>query len=107
MLQAAASPGLMCACLCRLATVVLALSRRTRVVHRLKAIQPTTAIGVGKWAEKQLQGVVAARGLSIEVASVLHPSPASPMANRGWLPAARKQLAALGHPWPEPTVLSS
>jgi single-strand selective monofunctional uracil DNA glycosylase len=72
----------------------------------LEAIGPKTAIGVGKWAEKQLKGVIDARGLSIDVASVLHPSPASPAANRGWLPAARKQLAAIGHPWPEPRVLS-
>ena len=70
----------------------------------LETIRPKTAIGVGKWAEKQLQRVIDARGLSMAVGSVLHPSPASPAANRGWLPAARKQLAAIGHPWPKPTA---
>ncbi|MEL6431620.1 MAG: single-stranded DNA-binding protein, partial [Planctomycetota bacterium] len=29
------------------------------------------------------------------IGTVLHPSPASPIANRGWAPQARKQLAAL------------
>lgn len=68
----------------------------------LEVLGPRTAIGVGKWAEKRLKAVVADRGLDARVASILHPSPASPIANRGWLPQARKQLAALGHPWPEP-----
>jgi single-strand selective monofunctional uracil DNA glycosylase len=68
----------------------------------IEACAPRTVIGVGKWAEKQVKAIVAARGLDVEVASILHPSPASPAANRGWLPQARKQLAALGHPWPEP-----
>jgi single-strand selective monofunctional uracil DNA glycosylase len=68
----------------------------------LKAIAPGRIIGVGKWAEKQMARVVDEAGLDIPVASVLHPSPASPIANRGWLPAAREQLEALGHPWPAP-----
>jgi single-strand selective monofunctional uracil DNA glycosylase len=69
----------------------------------LKALGPkVTAIGVGKWAEKQLKKVIESAGLPNAVGTILHPSPASPIANRGWLPQARKQLEALGHAWPEP-----
>jgi len=70
----------------------------------LQHLGPRTAIGVGRWAERRLAAVVEARGLSVEVASILHPSPASPAANRGWLAQARAQLEALGHAWPEPAA---
>jgi len=72
-------------------------------VEALRALRPRTVIGVGKWAEKQMARLVAAEALDARVASILHPSPASPLANRGWLPQARRQLDALGHPWPEPS----
>lgn len=68
----------------------------------LTALRPRTVIGVGKWAEQRAARVVAAHGLDARVASILHPSPASPAANRGWLPTVRKQLEELGHPWPAP-----
>jgi single-strand selective monofunctional uracil DNA glycosylase len=32
----------------------------------------------------------------MRVGQILHPSPASPIANRGWAEAAEKQLATLG-----------
>jgi single-strand selective monofunctional uracil DNA glycosylase len=70
----------------------------------LELLAPQTAIGVGKWAEKRIARVVAERGLDVAVGSILHPSPASPAANRGWLPVARTQLEALGHPWPKPSA---
>ena len=38
-------------------------------------------------------------GTDIRIGRVLHPSPASPAANRGWAEAATRQLAALGV-WP-------
>ena len=68
----------------------------------LSALRPTTVVAIGKWAEKQLQRLARARGLELNVRSILHPSPASPLANRGWLQAAREQLEELGHPWPDP-----
>ncbi|MGE0711005.1 MAG: uracil-DNA glycosylase family protein [Planctomycetota bacterium] len=68
----------------------------------LLALGPRTAIGVGKWAERRLRHVVERFGLEVDVQTILHPSPASPVANRGWLEQARGQLAALGHPWPAP-----
>ena len=37
----------------------------------------------------------ALEGVDVKIGSVLHPSPASPKANRGWAAEAEKQLAAL------------
>ncbi len=51
-------------------------------------------VGVGVWAEKRAYGAL--DGLDIEIRRVLHPSPASPAANRGWAEAATRQLAEMG-----------
>ncbi|TWT72770.1 Uracil DNA glycosylase superfamily protein [Posidoniimonas polymericola] len=59
----------------------------------IKAVQPEWAVGVGKYAEKCLLRVA---GDSVKVTTMLHPSPASPAANRGWAEAAIKQLEAAG-----------
>ena len=58
------------------------------------ALSPRMVIGVGKFAEDCAKRVLADDGF--EIGRVLHPSPASPIANRGWAPQAEKQLAALG-----------
>ena len=59
----------------------------------LDALRPGWAIGVGKYAEGCLLNV-ATEG--IRIGTVLHPSPASPAANRDWPGMALKQLQALG-----------
>lgn len=46
------------------------------------ALEPTTVVGVGKFAEAKIRDVAA--DLPIRIGSVPHPSPASPIANRGW-----------------------
>lgn len=51
-------------------------------------------IGVGAFAEARAREALSA--LPIEIGVVLHPSPASPRANRGWSTEAAKDLAALG-----------
>ena len=51
-------------------------------------------IGVGAFAESRAKEAL--EGLDIQIGRVLHPSPASPVANRGWAEAAAKQLKALG-----------
>jgi len=51
-------------------------------------------IGVGAFAEKCAIRVL--DGLDIKIGRILHPSPASPAANRGWSEAASRQLEALG-----------
>ncbi len=68
----------------------------------VETLRPAMVIGVGKWVTRRAQRVLAARGIDVPVASILHPSPASPAANRGWREAVLKQLEALGHPWPVP-----
>lgn len=57
-------------------------------------IQPEWVIGVGKFAQSRAE--VALEGTAVRVGSVLHPSPASPAANRDWQGQAMGQLAALG-----------
>lgn len=62
----------------------------------LEITRPEWAVGVGKYAEKCLNRVVDAYGIETNVTTVLHPSPASPAANRGWADAATKQLSESG-----------
>ena len=72
----------------------------------LTTLAPQWAVGVGAFAEKRMRAVLegdlidGAVARRIRVGQVLHPSPASPAANRGWVAAAEKQLAALGVPLP-------
>jgi len=60
----------------------------------LAATQPEWVVGVGAYAEKCLQRVVSKA--EIKIARILHPSPASPAANRGWAEAATAQLVNAG-----------
>ena len=56
-------------------------------------LKPERVVGVGVWAKKR---AIAALGEDVRVDHILHPSPASPIANRGWAEQADKQLKALG-----------
>ena len=60
----------------------------------VKAIQPRALVGVGAFAEACLRRVIDDPGQTI--VRILHPSPASPAANRGWAAAAKEQLTASG-----------
>ncbi|HMZ76805.1 MAG TPA: single-stranded DNA-binding protein [Zoogloea sp.] len=62
-----------------------------------ESLQPEWVIGVGAWAELRAREALA--GLPLRFGRVLHPSPASPAANRGWAEAATRQLVDLGV-WP-------
>lgn len=66
------------------------------VVDVVAAMQPDILVGVGDFARGRLADLVAREGLDVRVGSVLHPSPASPRANRGWAEQAEKQLQELG-----------
>lgn len=57
-------------------------------------LKPEWVIGVGAWAEDRAR--LACAGLNVRYGRVLHPSPASPAANRGWSEAATKQMLAQG-----------
>lgn len=59
----------------------------------LEILQPEWLVGVGGFAEKRARLV--ASDLPLKIGQILHPSPASPVANRGWGEAATKQLVAL------------
>lgn len=59
-------------------------------------MKPSFLIGVGGFAEERLSRAAAAVGSKAVIGRVLHPSPASPAANRGWAEAASKQLGASG-----------
>ncbi len=61
----------------------------------VEALQPTWLVGVGAFAEQQLrQNFTATR--RFQFARILHPSPASPAANRGFAAQARAQLLEAG-----------
>ncbi len=57
-------------------------------------LSPTFVIGVGGFAEGRARSAL--DGLAVKIGRILHPSPASPLANRGWSPAAEKGLEACG-----------
>lgn len=73
----------------------------------LSTLRPQWAIGIGGFAEKRIRSVLESDlmdGLiarKMTAGCVLHPSPASPVANRGWAQAAEKQLLALGIALPD------
>lgn len=56
--------------------------------------RPERVIGVGKFAERRAREVLA--DTDLDFGTILHPSPASPIANRGWAPQAERQLEAMG-----------
>ncbi len=56
--------------------------------------RPRWVIGIGKFAERKARAVLGDR--DVRIASVPHPSPASPLANRGWPPLMDAGLAELG-----------
>lgn len=58
-------------------------------------LRPTFLIGVGAFAEERLRRAAGQSGSDAHIGRILHPSPASPAANRGWAEAASRQLAEL------------
>ncbi|WP_417069261.1 single-stranded DNA-binding protein [Niveibacterium terrae] len=60
----------------------------------VKELEAEWLIGIGAWAEQRAR--IALAGLPVHFGRVLHPSPASPAANRGWAEAATRQMEAMG-----------
>ncbi len=58
------------------------------------ALQPEWVIGVGAFAQKAAERALGDQ--SVRIDTILHPSPASPAANRGWAKQVEKKLGALG-----------
>jgi single-strand selective monofunctional uracil DNA glycosylase len=62
-----------------------------------RALQVTWLVGVGSFATSRIRVVVGAAGLrGLRIASIPHPSPASPRANSGWAEQALAALVAQG-----------
>lgn len=57
-------------------------------------LDPELVIGIGAWATRRARAALGEDGAPI--GTVLHPSPASPKANRGWAPQAEAELRDLG-----------
>ena len=57
-------------------------------------LRPRFVVGVGVFAAQRARLALADGG--VEIGTILHPSPASPVANRGWARQARLQLVGLG-----------
>lgn len=60
----------------------------------VEILEPEWLIGVGAFAKERAEEAL--EKSAVKFGQILHPSPASPAANRGWAPAATKQLLALG-----------
>lgn len=66
--------------------------------HLVEVVKATNAewiIGIGAFAEAQAQRALA-NVSGLQFGRILHPSPASPAANRGWAEQATRQMQALG-----------
>ncbi|MCH7666221.1 MAG: single-stranded DNA-binding protein [Acidobacteria bacterium] len=64
------------------------------LVRAVEALEPDLVIGIGKWAEDRARRAL--EKLDVRIGRILHPSPASPLANRGWAEQAERQLEDLG-----------
>ncbi|MFT5285557.1 MAG: single-strand selective monofunctional uracil DNA glycosylase, partial [Planctomycetota bacterium] len=64
------------------------------LLKTVEFLKPAQVIGIGKFAEKQ--ATRALKSLDVPIGTILHPSPASPMANRGWVKQIEPQFEALG-----------
>ena len=71
---------------------------REHLARFISIVNPEWLVGVGVYAEKKLSETVEAYfpDKEFKIGRVLHPSPASPLANRGWSSMAEKQLNELG-----------
>jgi single-strand selective monofunctional uracil DNA glycosylase len=66
----------------------------TALRRLVKYLKPQIVVGVGAYAEGRAQAAL--EGMDVQIGRVLHPSPASPVANRGWAERADKDFAGLG-----------
>jgi single-strand selective monofunctional uracil DNA glycosylase len=57
-------------------------------------LQPSLVVGVGAFAESRARAAL--DGIDVGIGRILHPSPASPAANRGWSERATRELRELG-----------
>ena len=64
----------------------------------VEILEPERVLGVGKFGEQRARAALAR---AVNIGSILHPSPASPAANRGWSQQVEKQLKEYGIELPD------
>ena len=62
--------------------------------HTVEFLKPELVVGVGAFAEKRAR--IALADVTVRIGRILHPSPASPAANRGWAEQATRELREQG-----------
>jgi len=62
----------------------------------IEILQPAVVVGIGVFARKCLERILKDRNDPVKIGTLLHPSPASPIANREWPEKPRRQLKELG-----------
>jgi single-strand selective monofunctional uracil DNA glycosylase len=75
-----------------LAAVTAPCDRALRRV--VESVSARWVVGIGAFAEGRIRAACA--GLEVTIGRILHPSPASPRANRGWADTATAELRRLG-----------
>jgi single-strand selective monofunctional uracil DNA glycosylase len=60
----------------------------------VRVLRPRIVVGVGGFAERRARAALI--GEKVQIGTMLHPSPASPLANKGWAETVERQLASLG-----------
>ncbi|MBA3685021.1 MAG: single-stranded DNA-binding protein [Planctomycetes bacterium] len=66
------------------------------LVALVDALRPEWLVGIGAFAAQRAERALAGRA---RIGQILHPSPASPAANRGWAEQAQRGMVGLGI-WP-------
>jgi single-strand selective monofunctional uracil DNA glycosylase len=64
------------------------------LLRLVSVLAPAWVVGVGHFAETRARAAL--DGTDMRIGRILHPSPASPAANRGWSRQVEAQLAGLG-----------
>lgn len=68
----------------------------SHLLRVLQILQPEWVVGVGDFAVRRAQAICEKLQGPVRIGQILHPSPASPVANRGWAEKATEQLITLG-----------
>ena len=60
----------------------------------IEILEPQYVVGIGNFAYRQAKKALV--GMNVSISKILHPSPASPSANKGWAEKAELQLKEAG-----------
>jgi single-strand selective monofunctional uracil DNA glycosylase len=64
------------------------------LIRQIRILAPSVVIGVGNFAADRVRNALG--GTDVRTGKILHPSPANPLANRGWKEVVEKQLKDQG-----------